>query len=430
MLAREDAHHGPSTEPAEAQRRLDSGWGPGLLGYAAVSEADSSAPSEVPSTMPGGASSSRQAGKSASASASTPALAVAGRRRFGFLTCMSPPIVGPSPARPWPWPWPWPWPSAHAARRHARGLGGTDGRATFWGVHGSSSPASHAASSAIPALRGTEAVDALVSRLRGRRVVALVGAGCSTASGIPDYRGPETRRRARNPIQFQTFIGDDAGRQRYWARSVVGWPRFRAAQPNPAHRALAALEQAGAVRGLITQNVDRLHHAAGSERVVELHGALHEVICLSCRAVEPRDALQERLLALNPGWERSAAAQRVEQAPDGDAELPAELVAGFRVAACRRCCGVLKPKVVFFGENVPPDVTADAWSLFDEGEALLVVGSSLTVFSGYRFVRKAAHRGIPVAVVNLGPTRGDPLVGLRVDDRVEAVLPSVARALG
>jgi NAD+-dependent protein deacetylase sirtuin 4 len=279
---------------------------------------------------------------------------------------------------------------------------------------------------APPALAGAAGIGALVELLRGRRVVALVGAGCSTASGIPDYRGPETRRRARNPIQIQAFLGDDAGRQRYWARAVVGWPRFRASRPNAAHAALAALEHAGVLRGLITQNVDRLHHAAGSRRVVELHGALHEVVCLQCGALESRDGLQERLLALNPGWD----AARVEAAPDGDAELPAAMIEGFVVAGCRCCGGVLKPKVVFFGENVPADVTAQAWSLFGEGEVLLVVGSSLTVFSGYRFVRRAAQQGVPVAVVNLGPTRGDPLVTLRVDDRVEAVLPALAEALG
>lgn len=277
-----------------------------------------------------------------------------------------------------------------------------------------------------PALTGAAGVDALARMLRGRRVVALVGAGCSTASGIPDYRGPETRRRARNPIQFRTFIGDDEGRQRYWARAVVGWPRFAASQPNAAHRSLAALEHAGVVRGLITQNVDRLHHAAGSRRVVELHGALHEVSCLACGEIETRESLQRRLLALNPGWERA----RAEAAPDGDAELSGDLVRRFVVAGCRACGGNLKPRVVFFGENVPADVTADAWALFDEAEVLLVVGSSLTVFSGYRFVRRAAKRGVPVAIVNLGATRGDPQATLRVDDRVEAVLPALARALG
>ncbi|MEX1361644.1 MAG: NAD-dependent protein deacetylase [Nannocystaceae bacterium] len=276
-----------------------------------------------------------------------------------------------------------------------------------------------------PALVGDAGIEALVELLRGRRVVGLVGAGCSTASGIPDYRGPGTRDRARNPIQYRTFVGDDAGRRRYWARAVVGWPRFSASRPNAAHQALARLEHAGVLRGLITQNVDRLHHAAGSERVVELHGALHEVQCLQCRAVELRDALQARLLALNPGWDRFGA----EQAPDGDAELPAEAVEDFVLASCQRCGGVLKPRVVFFGENVPADVTAAAWSLFDEAEVLLVVGSSLTVFSGFRFVRRAAKEGVPVGLVNLGPTRGDPLVDMRVDDRVEAVLPVLAQRL-
>lgn len=270
-----------------------------------------------------------------------------------------------------------------------------------------------------------ERMDALLRLLRDRRVVALVGAGCSTASGIPDYRGPETRRRARNPIRFRAFVGDEQGRQRYWARAVVGWPRFCASQPNAAHRSLAALERAGVITGLITQNVDRLHHAAGSRRVVELHGALHEVHCLDCGAVEPRESLQQRLLVLNPGWAQAQA----EVAPDGDAELSDDRIRRFVVAGCRRCGGILKPRVVFFGESVPADVTAAAWSLFDEAEVLLVVGSSLTVFSGYRFVRRAAKQGIPVAIVNLGPTRGDPHASVHVDARVEQVLPVVVEAL-
>ncbi len=300
---------------------------------------------------------------------------------------------------------------------------GARGRSRYpWGVD-----ARAASETAIgPALAGEGGVQALAELLRGRRVVALVGAGCSTASGIPDYRGPGTRERARNPIQIQAFLGDDAGRQRYWARAVVGWPRFRASRPNAAHEALAALERAGALQGLITQNVDRLHHAAGSRRVVELHGALHEVVCLGCGATEPRDAVQARLLAHNPGFDAAA----VEAAPDGDAELPAAMIEGFRVVGCERCGGVLKPKVVFFGESVPPDVTAAAWSLYEEGQVLLVVGSSLTVFSGYRFVRRAAKEGVPVALVNLGPTRGDAEATLRVDDRVEAVLQGLAAALG
>lgn len=276
-----------------------------------------------------------------------------------------------------------------------------------------------------PTLSGATGVEALARMLRGRRVVALAGAGCSTASGIPDYRGPETRRRARNPIRFRTFIGEEEGRQRYWARAVVGWPRFCASQPNAAHRSLATLEHSGVLEGIITQNVDRLHHAAGSQRVVELHGALHEVICLDCGELELRESLQQRLLALNPGWEQA----RAEAAPDGDAELSGELVRRFVVAGCQACGGTLKPRVVFFGENVPADVTAEAWALFDEAEVLLVVGSSLTVFSGYRFVRQAAKRGVPVAIVNLGATRGDPQADLRVDDRVEVVLPALVEAL-
>ncbi len=270
--------------------------------------------------------------------------------------------------------------------------------------------------------RGIEPLTAL---LAGRRVVALAGAGLSTESGIPDYRGPETRRRARNPIRIQAFLRDAEGRRRYWARSVIGWPSFRAARPNDGHRALAAMEEAGLVRGVVTQNVDRLHHAAGSRRVVELHGALAEVRCLDCDRIEPRDALQARLLTLNPGWE----AERAELAPDGDADLDAERVAGFRAAACERCDGVLKPNVVFFGENVPRPVVDEAWRLFDEGEVLLVVGSSLAVFSGFRFVREAARRGVPVAIVNLSETRGDALATVRLGARLGEVLPRLAAGL-
>lgn len=277
-----------------------------------------------------------------------------------------------------------------------------------------------------PALKGVAAIEALVELVRGRAVVGLVGAGCSTASGIPDYRGPQTRHRARNPIQYKAFVGDDLGRQRYWARAMVGWPHFSRSQPNAAHRALAALEAEGIIRGLITQNVDHLHHAAGSRRVVELHGALHKVRCLSCERIESRQALQERLLELNPSFGNRVG---VEHAPDGDAELSAAQIEGFVLAHCQHCGGILKPNVVFFGENVPADITAQAWSLFEEAQVLLVVGSSLTVFSGYRFVRRAAQQGVPVAVVNLGPTRGDPLADLRVDDRVETTLPALASRL-
>lgn len=265
----------------------------------------------------------------------------------------------------------------------------------------------------------------LLDLLRGRRLAVLTGAGCSTESGIPDYRGPETARRARNPVQFKAFVSDPEARRRYWARSVVGWPRFRAARPNLGHAALAALERAGAALGLITQNVDRLHHAAGSRRVVELHGALHEARCLTCGARERRDDVQARLLEANPGYDVRAA----ELAPDGDAELPQALIDGFQVVGCLACGGDLKPDVVFFGEVVPRAVREAGQALLREAEALLVVGSSLTVFSGYRFVREARELGRPVAIVNLGPTRGDGDAQLRVDGRAGEVLPRLVEAL-
>jgi NAD-dependent SIR2 family protein deacetylase len=265
----------------------------------------------------------------------------------------------------------------------------------------------------------------LTLALRGRRLAALTGAGCSTESGVPDYRGPETRRRATNPVQGREFSTSAEARRRYWARAVVGWERFSRARPNPAHVALARIEQAGVLAGIVTQNVDGLHHAAGSRRVIELHGTLASARCLACGAAEPRAALQERLLAANPGWLRLAA----EIAPDGDAELPPEHVAGFHVAPCLHCEGPLKPEVVFFGEGVARAVVDAAYAIVDGAEALLVVGSSLQVFSGYRFVRRAAERGMPIAMVNLGPARGEALCSVRVDARAGEVLPLLAEAL-
>ncbi len=268
--------------------------------------------------------------------------------------------------------------------------------------------------------------EALVSLLRGRRVCVLTGAGISTASGIPDYRGPLTRAKARNPIQHRAFVTDPAARQRYWARSVLGWPRFRAFEPNPAHHALAALEARGALTGLLTQNVDRLHHKAGSRAVIELHGALHAARCLACGAVEDRDALQQRLLALNPGADQ----RQYAPAPDGDADLDAAAFADFVVPGCLGCDGVLKPDVVFFGDNVPRPRVDDAMARLDAAEALLVVGSSLAVFSGYRFVLRAVAQGVPVAMVNLGESRGDAHATVRLDAPAAEVLPALARALG
>jgi NAD-dependent SIR2 family protein deacetylase len=270
-------------------------------------------------------------------------------------------------------------------------------------------------------------LDELVALLSGRRVVALTGAGCSTESGIPDYRGPDTPPRARPPIQHREFVDKPEMRRRYWARSVLGWPRLAAAEPNTGHRALAQLEPAGAIEGLITQNVDSLHTAAGSREVVELHGALARVRCLSCCEITTRNELQDRLLAANATW--PARARMATIAPDGDVDLPDELVEDFRFVACRACDGVLMPDVVFFGGSVPRATLDAAWSTFDRGEVLLVVGSSLTVFSGYRFVRRAAERGVPVAIVNRGPTRGDEHAALRIDALASESLLALQRAL-
>jgi len=274
-------------------------------------------------------------------------------------------------------------------------------------------------------------VDQLVDLARGRKIVALTGAGCSTESGIPDYRGPTAR--PRTPIQHREFVDKPASRARYWARSTVGWPRIVQAKPNPAHHALAQLEAAGVLAGVITQNVDGLHHAAGSSNVVELHGALARVRCLACHAITSREALHQRLLAANAGWRFVDVAPgdaemdgEPEVAPDGDAEIAGD---GFRVVACEACDGVLMPDVVFFGGSVPRGTLDAAWALFDRAELLLVAGSSLAVFSGYRFVRRAAERGVPVAIVNHGPTRGDDLAALRIDARLGEALPALAVSL-
>jgi NAD-dependent SIR2 family protein deacetylase len=257
-------------------------------------------------------------------------------------------------------------------------------------------------------------------------VTVLSGAGVSTESGIPDYRGPDTRETDHSPIRYREFVDDARTRRHYWARSAVGWPSFDAAVPNPGHFALAALETAGAVNGIITQNVDRLHQEAGSERVVELHGALSEVTCLTCGAVSDRATIQARLQTLNPTWSRRASSL----APDGDAEIPWSATRDFSVPACRACGGILKPNVVFFGENADPARVEAAWTLLDGADALLVVGSSLTVYSGFRFVRGARQADQPVGIVNLGETRGTPLSTVHVDARTGELLPQLAKALG
>jgi NAD-dependent SIR2 family protein deacetylase len=238
--------------------------------------------------------------------------------------------------------------------------------------------------------------------LRRGRLVVLTGAGLSTDSGIPDYRGPGSV--ARQPMTYQEFVGGPEARQRYWARSHLGWSRMREAAPNDGHRALAALDPVL----LITQNVDGLHEAAGSPRLVALHGRISDVVCLSCRRTSTRAALATRMVSANPGYAvRHAGA---ETRPDGDVEL--DDTSSFVVPACEGCGGVLKPDVVFFGENVPaPRVQRcyDAVDALTPDDCLLVVGSSLTVMSGFRFVRRAAKAGVPVVIVNRGATRGDEL---------------------
>ncbi len=265
----------------------------------------------------------------------------------------------------------------------------------------------------------------LVDLLRDHTVTVLSGAGVSTESGIPDYRGPNTREDDRSPIQFQVFVEEKRTRRHYWARSAVGWPAVDAAPPNDGHRALARLEAANVVNGIITQNVDRLHQEAGSERVVELHGALAEVLCLDCGAVTSRRTLQKRLSRLNPGWTRRAA----ELAPDGDADIPKAATQHYRIPTCRLCGGTLKPNVVFFGEDTDADRVTNAWTLLDEADALLVTGSSLSVYSGYRFVLGADRANKPIGIVNLGAPRGTSRSDVHVEGRTGDVLPRLADIL-
>ena len=253
----------------------------------------------------------------------------------------------------------------------------------------------------------TEAVDQTVSLLRDRGFTALTGAGMSTDSGIPDYRGPGSVSRA--PMTYQEFVSGPTAQQRYWARGFVGWSRMGYAEPNAGHTALARLEAHGTCRSVVTQNVDGLHERAGSRRLVALHGRIADVVCLDCGDRSSRAALQHRMEAANPGWLERHAAAPVR--PDGDVET--DDTGDFVVPRCLACAGVLKPDVVYFGENVPKPRVQHCYELVDEaadrGSALLVLGSSLTVMSGLRFVRHAAKRAVPVVIVNRGATRGDPL---------------------
>jgi NAD-dependent SIR2 family protein deacetylase len=252
-------------------------------------------------------------------------------------------------------------------------------------------------------------------------VAILSGAGLSTESGIPDYRGPSGLARRAQPMTYQDFTATAAARQRYWARSHTGWQAIARATPNAGHRAVTELERRGLLAGIITQNVDGLHQAAGARHVIDLHGSLDRVRCLGCGARTPRAELDGRLTAANPGWAGAVTVSQVN--PDGDVVLPEEQVAGFRVVDCAGCGGLLMPDVVFFGENVPRDRVDHCFALVEAARAVLVLGSSLTVLSGFRFVRHAARRGTPVAIVNQGPTRGDPVATVRVDGPLGDVLP-------
>lgn len=246
---------------------------------------------------------------------------------------------------------------------------------------------------------------------RAHRLFVITGAGCSTDSGIPDYRDADGQWKRTPPVTYQAFMGELATRQRYWARSLLGWPRFGLAAPNGTHAALAALETRGKLQVLLTQNVDRLHQRAGSRAVIDLHGRLDQVRCMGCEARLPREDFQHLLLAHNPAWDQLTAAQ----APDGDADLDDVDFSRFQVPACPHCGGILKPDVVFFGENVPRERVASVHAHLQQADAVLVVGSSLMVYSGFRFVQAAAKAGLPVAALNLGRTRADDLFSLKIE---------------
>jgi len=255
-------------------------------------------------------------------------------------------------------------------------------------------------------------LEALVAFVRrSRRLVVLSGAGCSTESGIPDYRDRGGAWKRAQPMTYQEFIGTHEARQRYWARSAIGWRQFRGVLPNRAHHVLARLERSGRLRCLITQNVDGLHQRAGSLEVIDLHGRIDAVDCMQCGRSSSRQDLQARLERLNPRW----SALEAGMAPDGDALLEDVEFSAFELAVCDHCAGSLKPAVVFFGESVPRDRVLRAETAIREADAMLVVGSSLMVYSGFRFVRAAHELGLPLAAINLGRTRADALFSLKVE---------------
>jgi NAD-dependent SIR2 family protein deacetylase len=275
-----------------------------------------------------------------------------------------------------------------------------------------------ASTAAVPSL------EPLAGLVAEGEVLVLSGAGLSTDSGIPDYRGATGSLRRHTPMTYQTFTRDPRGRHRYWARSFVGWQQIRAARPNDGHRAVADLQAAGLVGGVITQNVDGLHQAGGARDVLELHGGLDRTVCLTCGDVADRAELDQRLRMVNPTF-----GPHVDEVnPDGDVELPEALLDDFVMVDCLVCgSGPLKPDVVFFGETVPRDRVEQCFSLVEQARSLIVLGSSLTVMSGYRFVLRAAKLGIPVAIVTAGPTRGDGKATVRVDAPLGTVLPELVR---
>jgi NAD-dependent SIR2 family protein deacetylase len=271
--------------------------------------------------------------------------------------------------------------------------------------------------------------DAIDERLghwiaRHRRVFALTGAGCSTASGIPDYRDDQGEWKRRPPVMIQAFRTQEAVYRRYWARAYAGWTRFTSAGPNGAHRAFVDWEGAGTLLQIVTQNVDRLHQRAGSRTALDLHGRLDVVVCLGCGERTSRADLQTTMAAANAAWRAEAAT-----APDGDADIDAVMIEAFAAPRCERCGGLVKPDVVFFGENVPRERYAHAREALARADAMLVAGSSLMVYSGFRFVRLAHEAGLPVAIVNRGRTRGDELAELKVEADVGAALTAAVGAL-
>ncbi|WP_298251739.1 NAD-dependent protein deacetylase [uncultured Arthrobacter sp.] len=267
-------------------------------------------------------------------------------------------------------------------------------------------------------------LDDAVAVLAGLPLAVLTGAGLSTDSGIPDYRGPQSVK--RSPMTYQQFVGDESLRRRYWARNHVGWRHLRRADPNAGHAAVARMEERGLLTGLITQNVDKLHSSAGSSNVIDLHGTFDRVICLQCASVFPRSRVAEILEELNPGYlERESDAGDV--APDADADV--DDTGDFTMAPCPVCGGMLKPDFVYFGENVPKDRVAAAYGLVDAAGALLVAGSSLTVMSGLRFVRSAVKQGKPVVIINRGWTRGDEFATLKIEVGVSEALTYLAERL-